>query len=171
MKLAFQLLILSSFLFISCHPSVEDVQLAENLEWQKRSVKIPVAKVQDEGSTYLGVYSQVYSKNAHNMVGLTVTVSLRNTHNEDTAYVLSTKYYDTHGKMIRNYFEKPIYILPMETLQIIIPELDIEGGSGGNFIIDWAVTDSKFPPIFDAVMISTLGQQGLSFTSHGLRLN
>lgn len=171
MKFNFLALIILSIIFSGCKPdqTVED-EINANTEWKLRAVKLPLEKIKDKGSTYLAVHSQVYSKNAHTMVGLTVTVSMRNTSLTDSAYVLSAKSYDTHGEMIRSYIENPIFILPMETLEIVIPELNIDGGAGGNFIFDWATTNSKFEPIFDAVMISTLGQQGLSFSTQGTRI-
>ena len=51
---------------------------------------------------------------------LTVLVSMRNTSDLDTIYVLNAKYYDTHGKTVRAYFDHPIYLAPMETIEIII---------------------------------------------------
>ena len=108
--------ILSIFL-ISCNTDIDSPKLPEIEPWQKRKCELPNERFTDIGQTYLSVHSQVYSKNAHSMVGLTVTVSMRNTSDKDTAYILDTKYYDTHGKMIRNYLENPIYILPMETLE------------------------------------------------------
>ena len=58
----------------------------------------------------------------------------------------------------------------METVEIIIEEQDIEGGSGANFVFDWAIKNAKNPPLFEAVMISTYGQQGLSFTTRGVQI-
>ena len=72
---------------------------------------------------------------------------------------------------IRQYIRKPIFIKPLETLEIIIEEQDTEGGSGANFIFDWAKTKDKNPPLFEAVMISTYGQQGLSFTTRGVPIS
>jgi hypothetical protein len=62
----------------------------------------------------------------------------------------------------------PIYLKPLETVEIIIEEQDIEGGSGANFVFDWAMANGKNPPLFEAIMISTHGQQGLSFTTRGV---
>ncbi len=57
----------------------------------------------------------------------------------------------------------------METLEIVVSEDDKEGGSGANFIFDWSVKQDGLIPFFEAVMISTSGQQGVSFTTHGIR--
>ena len=58
----------------------------------------------------------------------------------------------------------------METIEIIIEEKDSEGGSGANFVFDWAMKNDTNPPLIEAVMISTYGQQGLSFTTRGVRV-
>jgi hypothetical protein len=83
-------------------------------------------------------------------------------------YISKANYHNTAGKNIRTYLNNPVYLAPLETLEIIIAEQDIEGGSGANFIFDWAIKNEKNAPVFEAVMISTNGQQGLSFTTRGV---
>lgn len=123
------------------------------------------------GTTHLSVYSQVYSYTEHKKHSLTVTVSMRNTDRKDTVYIKKADYYDTHGKLIRSYFNHPIYLAPMETVEIVIDETDKEGGTGGNFMFDWAINPTSNEPLFEAVMISTSGQQGLSFTTVGIKVH
>lgn len=81
------------------------------------------------------------------------------------------EYFDTHGKSIEKYCDYPIYILPMETIEIIINQNENLGGTGGNFIFDWLIKSNGNKPLFECVMISTLGQQGLSFISQGIEIN
>ena len=88
----------------------------------------------------------------------------------DSVYILNADYYNTRGDNIRKYLKIPIYLKPLETAEIIIAEQDIEGGSGANFVFDWAIKNVKNPPLFEAVMISTSGQQGLSFSTRGVRI-
>lgn len=121
------------------------------------------------GRTYLSVYSEIYSQTEHRTSNLTATVSLRNTSVNDSIFILSAEYFDTEGKIIRNYLDKTIFLLPLETVEIVIDEVDYKGGTGGNFIFDWRMKEGSSEPLFEAVMISTYGQQGLSFTSQGVR--
>ena len=58
----------------------------------------------------------------------------------------------------------------METVEIVISKQDIEGGSGANFVFDWAVENDKNPSLFEGVMISTYGQQGLSWITRGVEI-
>ena len=124
-----------------------------------------------EGSTYLSVYSEIYSESEHRTFNLTATVSMRNTSRSDTVFVHRAEYFNTQGVAIRSYFDRPILIEPMETVEIIIDEDDREGGSGANFIFDWAVRPGSPAPHFESVMISTYGQQGLSFTATGVHIS
>ena len=96
---------------------------------------------------------------------------MRNTSRQDTLYIDKAEYFDTHGNSIRTYFDQTIFIAPMETVEIIIDETDQIGGTGANFIFDWQIKPNTNEPLFEGVMISTYGQQGLSFTTQGKRIN
>ncbi|WP_369385069.1 DUF3124 domain-containing protein [Jejuia pallidilutea] len=95
---------------------------------------------------------------------------MRKTSELDTIYLLRAEYYDTHGKSVRTYFNTPIFLAPMETTEIIIDEIDVSGGTGSNFIIEWKIPKDCPEPLFEAVMTSTMGQQGLSFTTQAKRV-
>lgn len=88
----------------------------------------------------------------------------------DTIYLLRAEYYDTHGKSVRNYFDSPIFLTPMETTEIIIDQSVISGGTGSNFILEWKIPKNCPEPLFEGIMISTMGQQGLSFTTQAKRI-
>ncbi|GAA4238482.1 DUF3124 domain-containing protein [Postechiella marina] len=138
--------------------------------WSKRTAVISETDTLEHGKSYLSVYSQIYSISEHKTHNLTAMISLRNTSETDTIYVLRADYYDTHGKSIRKYFDKPVFLAPMETAEIIIDEIDISGGTGSNFIFEWKTPLNCSEPLFEGVMNSTMGQQGLSFTTHAKRI-
>ena len=121
-------------------------------------------------STYLSVYSHIYTLTEEKITDLTATISMRNTSMTDTLYVFKAEYFDTNGKSVRNYITQPIFIAPMETAEIVIEQKDNAGGSGANFIFDWKIKAGAPEPLFEAVMISTAGGQGLSFTTQGKRI-
>lgn len=122
------------------------------------------------GKSYLPVYSHIYHRVENMVFDLTITISIRNVSATDSLYILQADYFNTDGDNIRQYIKEPIYLKPMETVEIIISENDNEGGSGANFIFEWAVKENKNPPLFEAVMISTDGQQGLSFITRGIEI-
>ena len=167
MKKVFLLLVY--ILITSCNQEKE-MSSIDTVNWEKRKVNIEPKDSLIIGSTYLSVYSQIYSLDEHKTHDLTVTVSMRNINKTDTIYLNKAEYFDTHGNSIRTYFDFPIYLKPMETVEIIIDEIDGEGGTGGNFVFDWKVKQNSLTPFFEGVMISTSGQQGLSFTTHGVQI-
>lgn len=162
-----QLLSLFVFLLLlqACNEE-KPISSIDPINWEKRSLSSPLQDSLLQGSTYLPVYSQIYSQTEHRTLDLTVTVSMRNTNLTDTLYIRKTEYFDTKGNPIRTYFDKPIFIAPMETVEIVIDELDKDGGTGANFLFHWTTKPLSSPPLFEAVMISTFGQ-GISFSTRG----
>ena len=140
------------------------------INWKKRSVELPLNNSLIKGKSYLSVYSEIYSITEHRTIALTATVSLRNISINEPVYLLNASYYNTKGDLIRSYFDQPILLKPLETIEIVIDEKDSHGGSGANFIFDWSLNQSGHEPLFEAVMISTSGQQGISFLTQGVTL-
>jgi hypothetical protein len=148
----------------------KEISSINPVNWEKRKAQLPGEDSLFTGKTYLSVYSQIYSLTEHRTHDLTATISMRNTSDADTIYILKADYFDTHGQLIRHYFDHPIYLTPMETVEIVIDEVDREGGTGANFIFQWQTKPTTAEPLFEGVMISTSGQQGLSFTTTGKRI-
>lgn len=122
------------------------------------------------GRSYLSIYSNIYTNSQHRKHELTVTVSLRNVNDRDTIYILNADFHDTHGKKLKSYLDHAIVIEPLETVEMVIEESDNSGGSGASFIFGWSKKENSIDPFFEAVMISTQGQQGLSFTTQGRKI-
>lgn len=163
-KIAFLLLII-----ISCQREKEIVPV-EKTDWEIRKSEIVNYNDFTLGKTYLPVYSHIYYMQENVSFDLTITISIRNVSMVDSVYILKADYYNTSGDNIRQYLKNPIFLKPMETVEIIIAEQDTEGGSGANFVFDWAINNDKNPPLFEAVMISTYGQQGISYTTRGVQV-
>lgn len=152
----------------ACESATPELSSIDPFNWEKRSRPLDEADSLAQGSTYLAIYSEIYSFSEERIHPLTATISMRNISSVDTVFVLRADYYNTAGELIRTYFDQPIYIAPLETVEIIIDERDETGGTGANFIFEWATTPGRHAPHFEAVMISTSGQQGLSFTTRGI---
>lgn len=158
-----------SLLFLSCQRETAKYPV-QQADWESRKSEIVNFNAYNQGKTYLPVYSHIYHIHEHRTFDLTITISIRNVSMTDSVYIINADYYNTVGHNIRQYLKNPIYLMPMETVEIIIEEQDIEGGSGANFVFDWATKNGKNPPLFEAVMISTYGQVGLSFITRGVKV-
>ncbi|WP_445957154.1 DUF3124 domain-containing protein [Yeosuana sp.] len=154
-------------LFIDSCDKEKEISSINETNWKKRTVNNFNSDSLVHGQTYLSIYSQIYSETEHRILNLTATVSLRNINVKDTIFIDKATYYNTHGEAIRTYFDKTIFIAPMETVEIVIDESDKEGGTGANFLFNWSIKPNSTEPFFESVMLSTSGQQGISFTTQG----
>ena len=162
------ILILFAVIVLSSCENEKEMSSVNPVNWEKRTVALNGQDSLIYGETYLSVYSQIYSYTEHLTHDLTSTISIRNTSVKDTIYILSAKYFDTHGELIRTYFSNPIFVTPLETVAIVIDEKDKEGGTGANFLFDWAIKPTSTKPLFEGVQLSTAGR--ISFTTHGVDL-
>ena len=163
-------ILLIASVFYSCEEKVE-MSSVSKVNWEKRFLEPKQSDSLVEGTTYLSVYSQIYSQTESRRHNLTATVSMHNTNVKDTIYIKKAEYFNTEGNSIRTYFDNTIFVAPMATVQIIIDEKDKSGGTGANFLFEWIIKPGSNEPFFEAVMISTSGQQGLSFSTRGRKLN
>jgi len=104
---------------------------------------------------YVPVYSNIFSapkKIPHNLATI---VSIRNTDMSHPIYVVAADYYNTKGKLLKRYYQQPILLAPLETTEIFIPEEDIAGGTGANFIVKWNSQKEVNAPIVESVMFGS----------------
>lgn len=124
------------------------------------------------GRTYVPAYSSIYwgaeaGGAAEDVVDLAVTMSVRNTSGSKPVIVESVRYYDSEGKVIREYVARPAVLPPMASAEFLVQRFDRTGGPGANFLVDWTVSAEADDPLLEAVMVGQHGSAGLSFTSPG----
>ena len=120
---------------------------------------------------YVPAYSHIYIGSSEAPFLLTITLSIRNIDPKHQIKITVVDYYETQGKLLKKYVEKPVILNPLESLRYIIPERDKSGGSGANFIVEWKSDKFVNPPIVESIMIGTQSKQGVSFTSRGRTIN
>jgi hypothetical protein len=122
-------------------------------------------------SVYVPIYSHIYSGDREHPFLLTAILSIRNTDSDHNITILTVDYFDSDGKLLRNYVEKPESLGPMASKRYVVGESDKGGGSGAKFIVKWQSSAQVNPPIIEGVMIGTKMQQGISFVSRGQPLH
>ena len=124
-------------------------------------------KLSSGQTVYVSIYSHIYSGVKGRPFALSATLSLRNTNLKIPITLTSVKYYDSDGKLVKEYLSQPKQLKSLVSRRYIIPEGDKTGGSGANFIVVWKSDQDVNPPIIEAVMIGTRSGQGISFVSRG----
>lgn len=118
-------------------------------------------------AAYVPAYSHIYHHVGDAFL-LATTLSIRNTDPRDSLTVTSVRYYDTDGQLVRHDLRNPRTLGPLQSMEFVVEEQDVSGGSGANFIVEWRAEEGVNPPVVEAVMISTRSGQGISFTSRGV---
>ena len=118
-------------------------------------------------TVYVPIYSHIYSGIKARPFDLAAILSIRNTNLRSLIRLISVKYYDSEGKLVKDYLAAPMNIDALASTRYIIAEDDKAGGSGAKFIVIWKSEQPVNPPIIEAVMIGTHSGQGISFVSRG----
>jgi len=118
-----------------------------------------------QGQTiYAPAYSHIYVGNREQPFLLTITLSIRNTDARYPVTITTADYYDTKGKRIRKYLEKPVSLGPWESIRYVVPQKDKSGGSGANFVVEWNSEKAVNPLLVETIMV---GPEGISLISRG----
>lgn len=123
-------------------------------------------------TVYVPVYSEVLhgdldrqGKPARQL--LSALVSVRNTDARSALRVTSARYYDSNGKLLREFVTAPRAVPPLGALDLFIERREREGGSGASFLIKWQADAAVNPPFVEAVHIDLHSLRPLSFTTFG----
>jgi len=118
-------------------------------------------------TVYVPVYSHIYSYDKKRVIDLAATLSVRNTDERHAIRLESVRYFDSEGKLLKEHLDRPVRLGPMASTDFVVEQRDRAGGSGANFIVEWAAGEEVTSPVIEAVMIGASSQQGISFVSVG----
>lgn len=122
-------------------------------------------------SLYLPVYSHLYHGDVNPKTGkpsetlVSTLVSIRNTDPRMPLKVTSARYYNTEGKLLREFLTAPQTVPPFGTHELYVPRSDSSGGSGANFIIDWTAERPINPPLVEALHADIREARALLFVT------
>ncbi len=121
---------------------------------------------------YVPVYSHVWHGNLDgsgkpSMLPLSVMLSIRNVDPEHGIVVRAVRYYDTEGKLLKEFYKEPKTLAPLQSTDVFVENKDMTGGAGANFLVLWDADGAVNAPIVEAVHAYFFGTQSLVFTSPG----
>ena len=167
----FALIFITLLFVISVATQVEDID--EKLKYippQTKAAEIPQKSMIAGQKVYVPAYSHIYAKGGKPFL-LETTLSIRNSDPNEDITIASVRYYDTDGNLIKDYLKKPMLINPLATVEFLVAQKEIEGGSGANFIVEWASDTKVNQPVIEAVMIGIEGQTSISFVRTGIAID
>ena len=124
-------------------------------------------------SLYLPIYSHLYhgdvsAKGKPSETLVSAHISIRNTDPREPMQVVSARYYNTEGKLLREYVAKPQAIPPFGTYELFVPRSDSAGGSGANFVIEWSAERPINPPLVEALHADIREARTLLFVTNAI---
>jgi hypothetical protein len=149
-------------------PSVE-AQPKVNLEqtFADSLTAMPKEELGVSGGFYVPAYSSVAMSQGKLRVDFSVTLSVHNASETQALVVKRIAYFDTAGKQVESYLKAPVALKPLATVSIFIPTDDVRGGTGANFIVDWAATSEIAEPVVEALMVGGVANAHYAFISQG----
>jgi hypothetical protein len=128
---------------------------------------IPTEALTVSGGFYVPVYSSVAMSQGKLRADFSVTLSVHNA-SETRALVLKRiAYFDTAGMMVESHLKSPIALKPFSTVEVFIAATDVRGGTGANFVVDWAAAGAIAEPAVEALMVGSVGPGHYAFISQG----
>jgi hypothetical protein len=128
---------------------------------------MPSESLAVSGSFYVPVYSSVAMSQGKVRADFSVTLSVHNASESRPLVVKRIAYFDTAGRMVESYLKSPIAIKPFSTVEVFVATTDVRGGTGANFVVDWAATSETAEPVVEALMIGGVGAGHYAFVSVG----
>ena len=119
------------------------------------------------GSFYVPVYSSVSMSQGKVRADFSVTLSIHNASETRPLVLRRIAYFDTAGRMVESYLRAPVALKPFSTIEVYVPTTDIRGGTGANFVVDWAATGEIAEPVVEALMVGGIGNGHYAFTTQG----
>lgn len=111
---------------------------------------------------YVPIYSHVYEGQGKELQ-LSCTLSIRNTDPKHKMTLSGIHYYNTEGKLIKEYLESPVELAALGTANYFVQQSDTTGGSGANFIVEWVADEPVLAPVIESVMMVRSGTGMTSF--------
>ena len=161
------LAILACFLLI--HTDRAKAQAPNNIEQNFASslTTVPTESLAVSGAFYVPVYSSVSMSQGKLRADFSVTLSVHNASETRPLVLKRIAYFDTAGKMVESYLKSPVALKPFSTVEVFIPTSDVRGGTGANFVVDWAATGEIAEPAVEALMVGGIGAGHYAFISQG----
>jgi hypothetical protein len=128
---------------------------------------VPAEALAVSGAFYVPVYSSVSMSQGKLRGDFSVTLSVHNASETRPLVLKRIAYFDTAGRLVESYLKAPIALKPFSTVEVFIAATDVRGGTGANFVVDWAATGEIAEPAVEALMVGSVGSGHYAFITQG----
>lgn len=152
---------------VAALPAAAQSKVNIEQEFANSLTAMPKEELSVSGGFYVPAYSSVAMSQGKLRVDFSVTLSVHNASEAQPLIVKRIAYFDTAGKMVESYLKAPVALKPLATVSVFIPTDDVRGGTGANFIVDWAASGEIAEPVVEALMVGGVANAHYAFVSQG----
>jgi hypothetical protein len=154
---------------LTLHAPAAHAQAADAIEqaFANSLTAMPTENLGVAGAFYVPVYSSVSMSQGKVRADFSVTLSIHNASETRPLVLRRIAYFDTTGKLVESYLKAPVALKPFSTIEVFVPTTDVRGGTGANFVVDWAASGEIAEPVIEALMVGGIGSGHYAFTTQG----
>jgi uncharacterized protein DUF3124 len=116
---------------------------------------------------YVPVYSSIFYEDGNQKLKLDTTLAIHNINYDRKITVTRADYYNSEGKLVKKYLEKPVVLMPLQATSMVLAGTKAPGGMAANFLVEWQADQEVNSPVVEALMVNASSNLGVSFTSFG----
>lgn len=128
---------------------------------------VPSDPLGTNGAFYVPAYSSVWMTQGKVRADFSVTLSIHNASETKPLVIRRIAYFDGSGKVVENYLKAPVALKPFATIEAYVATADVRGGTGANFVVDWASSGEIAEPVMEALMLGSFASGHYAFISQG----
>ena len=163
---ALALLVLAALLKVE-NPAAAETSPPIEQRFAASLLPLPREPLSVSGAFYVPAYSSVSLSQGRARADFSVTLSIHNASESSPLVIRRIAYFDTAGNPVESYLKAPVALKPFATVEVFISAADLRGGTGANFIVDWAATAEIAEPVVEALMLGAFGGGHYAFISQG----
>ncbi|KAF0213836.1 MAG: hypothetical protein FD139_1541 [Methylocystaceae bacterium] len=131
----------------------------------------PAEKLSLRGRTLIPLHSTLIGQGGVTRLNFSGALSIHNASATNVLAIEKIEYRSGSGQLIESYLNDPIYLKPYASLQVLIAQDDVRGGTGASFTVDWSTSEGSDEPLIEAVMTSYTGPHSYAILSPGRRVS
>jgi hypothetical protein len=131
----------------------------------------PREKLAVRGRTFIPLHSTLLGQGGVTRLNFSGALSIHNASATNVLAIEKIEYRNGSGQLIESYLSDPLYLKPYASLQVLIAQDDVRGGTGASFTVDWSTIEGSDEPLIEAIMTSFTGPHSYAILSPGRRVS
>lgn len=131
----------------------------------------PAERLAIRGRTFIPLHSTLIGQGGVTRLNFSGALSVHNASATNILAIDKIEYRSGSGQLIESYLTEPLYLKPYASLQVIIAQDDVRGGTGASFTVDWSNVEGSDEPLIEAVMTAYTGPHSYAILSPGRRVS